>query len=134
MQFFSVKNDKKRIRATPRRGRRVEANLPENHLPAHFLYQMHNTKIHISKSATLKMWVKVMMYDICNGAIQWPISISIKVVPEHLSLAVIIFQILHICIFPEILWPWKYRSSSWCTTFAMTTVDGKCSTFYLMAK
>ena len=35
--------------------------------------------------------------------------------------------------FPEIVWPWKYRSRSWCTTFAMTPYDGKYLTSYLMA-
>ena len=30
-------------------------------------------------------------------------------------------------------WPWKCRSRSWCTTFAVAPFDGKCSTFYLVA-
>ena len=36
--------------------------------------------IHISNFETLKMWVKVMMYNIRKAAIRWIISTSVKVV------------------------------------------------------
>ena len=43
------------------------------------------------------------MYNICDSAIRWPASTSIKVVLEHFLLALIVFQILYIYIFLEFL-------------------------------
>ena len=47
-------------------------------------------------------------------------------------LALHVFHILCIYIIPEMLWPWKYRSRSRCTTFSMAPFDGKCLTSYLI--
>ena len=52
---------------------------------------------------TLKILVKIIMYNIRNDAIRWLVLTSIKVLREHFSLALAVFQILHIYIFPEIL-------------------------------
>ena len=84
------------------------------------------------KFCDVKIQVKVRVYKIHNGTIWWPISTSIKVPLEHFSLALTIFQI-YIIWFPEIVWPWKYRSRSRCTTFALAPFDGKYLTSYLMA-
>ena len=51
-----------------------------------------------------------------------------KVIIEHISLAVTVSEIV---IFLN-SWPWKCRSRSWCTTFAQTSIDGKCLISYLM--
>ena len=63
----------------------------------------------------LKIKVKVMEYNIRIGPVWWRIPISIKVMPEHFS------------------WHWKYRSKSWCTTFAVVSFNGKWQTSYLTA-
>ena len=47
--------------------------------------------------------------------------------------ALTVLHILNIIWFSGILWPWKYRSRSRCTTFAMTPFDGNYLTFYLMS-
>ena len=74
----------------------------------------------------------VTMYNIRNGEIRWQISTSIKVILEHFFLAFTVFQKLNIIRFPDILWHWKYRSRSRCTTFAMAPFDGKYLTSRLM--
>ena len=60
---------------------------------------------------------------------QCRISISIKVIRDHFSLALTVVQILAL----HILWPWKRRSRSRCTTFAMTPSDGKYMICYLIS-
>ena len=52
-----------------------------------------------------------------------------KVVFEHFSLGLILFQILTF----QNLWHSKCRSRSWCTTFAVAPFDEKYLTSYLMA-
>ena len=55
--------------------------------------------IYVSRySVTLKIQVKVTMYIIRNGAIEWLVSTSLKVVLKHFSLALTVFQILNIMI------------------------------------
>ena len=63
------------------------------------------------------------MYNIRISAIRLLISIAIKVVLEHFSLDFRLFKILNIS-FPEMLWPWKCRSRSRCTTFAIAFFYG----------
>ena len=41
----------------------------------------------------LEIWVKVLEYNIRNGPVRWQISASIKVIPGHFSLALIVFEI-----------------------------------------
>ena len=76
------------------------------------------------------MKVKVIDYNIRNWPIRWQILARIKVILEHFSLAFIIFEIL---IFHISAWPWKCRSRSWCTTFAVAPFDGTYMISYLMA-
>ena len=66
------------------------------------------------------MKVKVSDYTNRSGPIRWLISTSIKVMLEHFSLALTVFQIF----------TFKYRDlenvgQSWCTTFAVAPYDGK---------
>ena len=69
------------------------------------------------------MLVKVKKYNIRNGPIRWRISTS-----EHFLLALAVFQILA---FP-ILRPWKYKSRSRCTTFAMVLLDDEYQPLYFI--
>ena len=68
-----------------------------------------------------------MKYNICNGPIQ--ISTSIKVILENFLLVLTVFEIFTI----KDSRPWKCRSKSWCTTFTVAPIDGKCPNSYLMA-
>ena len=49
---------------------------------------------HHLKSLTLKIYVKVIEYNTCNGPIRWQISTTLKVRPGHFSLALSIFEII----------------------------------------
>ena len=73
------------------------------------------------------------MCNMRNSAVRKLMSTFIKDILEHFSLALTVFQILYIIWFWEILWPWKYRSRSCFTTFAVVPFDGKYLTFYLTA-
>ena len=77
----------------------------------------------------LEIQVKVMKSNICKGSVWWQISTSIKVVLEHFSLALTVFEILTF----QNLWPWKCRSRSGRTTFKVIRFNGKYATFYLLA-
>ena len=41
----------------------------------------------------LKIYIKDMKYNICYGPIRWQISTSVKVVLEHFSPALTVFEI-----------------------------------------
>ena len=102
----------------------------------HFFVSYHSFPdiVYISREfVTLKMSVKVIMYNNCNGAIQWLVLTSIKVVLDNFLLALTVFQILYIYSFPEIVWPCKFRSRSWCTKSAVVPFDRKYMISYLMA-
>ena len=57
------------------------------------------------------------------------LSTTIKVIFEHFSLALTVFEIFTF----KNLSPWKYKSRLWHTTFAVAHFDGKYLTSYLMA-
>ena len=94
----------------------------------HFSSARHFPDIIISNFVTLKIWIMVTTYNIRNGIIRWRISTSIKVMLDHFSPALTVFQILTF----QITWPSKYRSRSRYVTFALTPFDGKYTTFYSM--
>ena len=54
-------------------------------VPFEFCFNCQNTH--------LKSLVKIIEYNILNGSIRWQISISIKVVLEHFSLTLTVFEI-----------------------------------------
>ena len=75
------------------------------------------------------MNVKVTEYINCNGPIRWQISTSIKIIHEHFSIALAAFQKFTF----QNVRPWKWRSKTRCTTFAVVLFDGKYLTSYPMA-
>ena len=64
--------------------------------------------------------------------LQWSHSMAnislYKVTVEHFSLALTVFEIFTF----HDSWPWKCRSRSWCTAFAVVPYDCKNPTSYLM--
>ena len=52
-----------------------------------------------------------------------------KVILEHFSLALTVFEIFTF----QNTWPWKYKSRSRCTTFAVAPIDDKYWTSYSIA-
>ena len=71
------------------------------------------------------------MYNIRNGAIRLLIS-TLKVVLEHFSITLNVFQILNIIGFSEISVT-LYNSRSRYTAFIIAQIDGKNLTSYMMA-
>ena len=66
----------------------VEANLPGTFVSCEFLYTF------IRKTGfTFKMKIRITEYYIRKGPIRWQILTSIKVIPEHFSLALTGFEI-----------------------------------------
>ena len=113
-------------RATPRLAVRVEPNLPRiSAVCAIFcVYQMHDKKMFYLKNEGQGHRVYKS-----QRSIRWQILTSVKVILEHIWLALIFFKIFTF----QISWPCKFRSKSWCTSFAVTPSDGNYLGFYLMA-
>ena len=88
-----------------------------SHLTSLYIY------IYFQKLCDLEN-IGVAMCNIRNGAIRWLVSTSIKVLLEQFSLSLTVFQILYIYIISEIVWPWKCKSTSRYTTFAVVPFDG----------
>ena len=90
----------------------------------------HDTDINIYKLFTLNICVKVLVYTIRNGPIQWEISTSIKVVNDHFSPATMFWRYSHLkCYAPENV---GQGHDSRCTIFAMAPLNGDYMTSYLM--
>ena len=95
----------------------------------HCMRNLFHNKCIKRKCLTLKVKDKVTDNNIHHGIIRWRMSNSIKITPEHFSLALTVFEIF---IF-ENSWPWKCKSRSWRTGFAVAPFDGKYLTFNLTA-
>ena len=99
---------------------RVEVNQPETSATCAFFYNKCMTR----KCLTLKMKVNVTEYT----KSQW--SHSIANINLYKSRTWAFFASSHrfpdviYYIFPEMLWPWKYKLRSRFTTFAMAPFDG----------
>ena len=66
--------------------------------------------------------------NILNCLLRWQMSTYIYVKIEHFSLALTVFEKFTF----QNAWPWKCRSRSWRTTFAVAPFDGRHPISYLM--
>ena len=108
----------KQTRATPRREPCESRQICSGHSLRYSNSFIENA---YKKHLTLKMLVKVTVYNISNGPIRWQISISIKVTFGHFSLALAVFDIFTF----QNSWPLKCRSRSWRTTIEVASFHGK---------